>query len=268
MDGLKTQLGKRLLSSAGLLTVTISTIFIAPSWLFFAVVEGISLVALHEYLTIVQKKGINVPRTLGLVFGGLVPFFIQGQSVSLILAAAVLVFLILYFRPELKNHALVSISVTVFGIIYVSWFMAHLIAIRRLDQGAWWVFYIILLVKGGDAGAYFVGRKFGKIKLIEHISPNKSVEGAVAGLVTSFLLSAISIIYLEDVSLLHLTVLGISMGILAQLGDLGESVLKRDIGVKDSGVIPGLGGMLDVLDSLLLTIPFLYYYLVFILGAS
>ena len=157
---------------------------------------------------------------------------------------------------------------TTFGVVYISWFMGHLIAIRALEDGPWWAFYIILLVKGGDGGAYFFGRKFGKIKLIEHISPNKSVEGAIAGMVTSLLLSMACGLFMPSVSMSQFIVLGILMGLVAQLGDLGESLLKRDIGIKDSGAIPGLGGMLDVLDSLLLTVPFFYYYLTLVLGVA
>ncbi|MDD5671236.1 MAG: phosphatidate cytidylyltransferase, partial [Candidatus Omnitrophica bacterium] len=116
------------------------------------------------------------------------------------------------------------------------------------------------------AGAYFVGKNYGKIKLIEHISPNKSVEGAVGGFLTTVALSLLSFIYLPHVPFVHLLVLGILTGLLAQLGDLAESVMKRDAGVKDSGAVPGLGGILDILDSLILTIPFIYYYITIVLG--
>jgi len=129
-----------------------------------------------------------------------------------------------------------------------------------------WVLYLVLLIKTGDAGAYFIGTKFGKTKLFESVSPNKSWEGAWGGFVTTVLLSLISSVYLRDVSFLHLLILGTVLGVIAQLGDLIESLMKRNVGVKDSGEVPGLGGILDVLDSLIFTTPFLYFYITFFIG--
>ena len=136
---------------------------------------------------------------------------------------------------------MISTAVTLFGIVYACWFFLHLLKIKTLPHGEFWIFYTILVVKGGDAGAYFVGRKFGKAKLIEHISPNKSIEGAVGGFLTTLILSLCAKIYLPHVPLSHLLVLGIVAGVLSQLGDLAESLIKRDVGVKESGRIPGLG---------------------------
>ncbi|MBI3998984.1 MAG: phosphatidate cytidylyltransferase, partial [Candidatus Omnitrophica bacterium] len=176
-----------------------------------------------------------------------------------------LAFFIFYFRPQLKEHALINTALSLFGLVYVAWFFSFLAKIRVLEHGALWVFYVILIIKAGDAGAYFIGKKFGSHKYIIHISPNKSVEGSIAGFVVTFLLSLLSKLYLKDIPLSHLAILGIVLGVLGQLGDLAESLLKRDAGVKDSGNIPGLGGVLDVLDSLLLAIPVTYYYLTVVL---
>ena len=130
-----------------------------------------------------------------------------------------------------------------------------------MEYGERWVFYLIFIVKMGDAAAYFIGKRFGRHKYAVHISPNKSIEGAVAGFVVTVICSLLAKLYLDHVPLAHLAILGILIGVLGQLGDLAESLLKRDAGVKDSGHIPGLGGVLDVVDSLLLTIPATYYYL-------
>lgn len=261
-----TQLQKRLIMSAFFVSLAVFTTFKAPTWFFFLFVEVFQLIALYEYLEIAKHKGITVKRTIALIAGALIPFAIFHYSVSFILMLAVLALFVFHFKPSLKAQVLVSIAVTAFGLLYVSWFSAHLLKIRELDSGPAWVFYLLLIVKGGDAGAYFVGRKLGRTKLIEHVSPNKSVEGAIGGFATSIILSLISALFLPPVAWLHLVVLGGLLGVLAQLGDLGESLIKRDSGVKDSGVIPGLGGILDMLDSLLLTIPFLYYYLILMIG--
>jgi len=148
----------------------------------------------------------------------------------------------------------------------VGWFFSFITKIRAFPDGQLWVFYLIFILKMGDAAAYFVGKKFGAHKYIVHISPNKSVEGALAGFAMTVAMSLLSKIYLKEVPFWHFLSIGILMGILGQLGDLAESLLKRDTGVKDSGSIPGLGGMLDVIDSLLLAIPVLYYYLAVVHG--
>lgn len=255
-------LQKRLLVSALLVSLTIFTIFFTPMWFFFLVVVSFVLLGLNEFLAMAEKKGIVINRILGLFFGALLAFSVYFSNEAVVLAGASLCLFIFNFHRRLREQALLSTAVTVFGIIYVAWFFSHLIKIHLLPHGAFWVFYAILLVKGGDAGAYFIGRKYGRVKLIEHISPNKSVEGAVAGFVVTLLLSLVSKIYLPQVAWLHLFVLGAAIGVLSQIGDLAESLIKRDVGVKDSGLIPGLGGILDVLDSLLLSLPFVYYYIV------
>jgi phosphatidate cytidylyltransferase len=258
----KKQLAKRLASSAVLISLTIATIFWAPDWLYFFVVECFILLALNEFFALAEKKGIPIHRALGLFLGALVPFSFYFGSDTMILMVACLALFILHFHPKLRDQALISTSVTIFGIIYVSWFLSYLIELRHAPDGPFWVFYTLLLVKGGDAGAYFVGNKYGRQKLIEHISPNKSIEGAIGGFVTTVVLSLISKIYLPYAAIYHLFILGVLIGVLAQLSDLGESLLKRGAGIKDSGQVPGLGGFLDVLDSLLLTVPFAYYYVV------
>lgn len=262
------QLLKRLCSSAVLIAVTLSAVFLAPNWFFFLVIEAFILLALNEYLSLAEKKGVVINRVLGLFYGGLLPFSFFFPADSIILVMAVLSFFIFNFHRRLREQALISTSVTLFGIIYVAWFFSHFTKLKYLPNGSCWVFYTILLVKGGDAGAYFVGKAFGRNKLIEHVSPNKSIEGAIAGFITTVLLSLISKSYLPKVEWTHLMVMGTVLGVLAQFGDLAESLIKRDVGVKDSGHVPGLGGILDVLDSLLLCVPFVYYYVTAFPGVS
>ncbi len=256
-----TTLGKRLAVSAVLVSLTIYTIFFAPHWFFFLIIETFGLLGLSEFFAMAEKKDVEINRVLGLFCGGLIPISVYFAWEPVIIVAACLCLFIFNFSRRKVENPLITTSVTVFGIIYVTWFFSHLLKLREMPHGAALVFYSILLVKGGDAGAYFVGRKFGRVKLIEHISPNKSVEGAWGCLATTVLLSLLSKIYLPHLPLFHLFILGLILGVVSQLGDLGESLLKRDAGVKDSGTIPGLGGILDVLDSLLLTVPVIYYYI-------
>ncbi len=123
------------------------------------------------------------------------------------------------------------------------------------------IVYLILVTKSGDIGAYFIGTRFGRHSLIPRISPNKTVEGMLGGLGFSVLVSLVSINFLPSFSLIRLLILGLVLGTLAQVGDLSESLIKRDCGVKDSGqTFPGLGGVLDTIDSVLFTVPIFYFY--------
>lgn len=257
----KNQLAKRLWVSALLVTVAGYTIFYAPAWFFFLVIEAFVLLGLNEFLTLAERKGLVINRALGLFFGALFPLSYYFPSESLIFVIACLALFVFNFHRKLREQALVSTALTTFGLVYVAWFFSFLMKIRYLPNGAQWVFYTVSIVKLGDAAAYFVGKAFGRMKLVEHISPQKSVEGALAGFLTTVLASLVSKAYLSHVDGAHLLVMGIAVGFLSGLGDLAESLIKRDVGVKDSGALPGLGGILDVLDSLLLAIPFVYYYI-------
>lgn len=259
------QLVKRILTSAIFILAALAVIFVLPHWCFFLMVEAFILVGLWEFFSLAEQKGLLVHRGFGLVFGALLPFsaYFSLQPTNLLMVIVAL--FIFLFNRKSPDKTITSVSVSVFGIIYVAWFFSYLIKIKLLPDGAAWVAYTILTVKGGDMAAYFVGKKFGKTKLLEHVSPKKSIEGAIAQMFATIGLSVASIFYLH-VSPIHLMILGAAIGALALLGDLAESLIKRDAGVKDSGNIPGLGGMLDVMDSLLFTVPVVYFYLTMILG--
>ena len=260
------QLAKRLTWSAVFGTISIYAIFFAPTWLFLLVVEAFIVLGLREYFALVERKGFFINRYLGLTFAVLLPLPYYFAGDVMILSVAVLCLFIFNFHRKLKEDASVSTALTTFGLIYVAWFFSFMTKIRMLNDGPWWIFYLILIIKAGDAAAYFVGKAFGTHKLIAHISPNKSQEGAVAGFLATVALSFGSKIYLVHTPISHLIILGVVFGILSPLGDLAESLLKRDVGIKDSGRIPGLGGVLDIMDSLLLTVPVLYYYLTALRG--
>jgi phosphatidate cytidylyltransferase len=138
-----------------------------------------------------------------------------------------------------------------------------------IQDGRWWLIYVLAVTKMTDIGAYFCGKLFGKTKLAAYISPKKTIEGSLGGLiigiVTSYVFSEGMHGWLTPLPMI-LTVsqsiwLGGITSFLAQFGDLSESLLKRDMGVKDSNQLPGVGGMLDMMDSLVFTAPFIYIYL-------
>ena len=122
--------------------------------------------------------------------------------------------------------------------------------------------FLLLVTKGGDTGAYLVGSVMGRHLLFPKVSPKKSIEGAVGGLLASVGISLLCRSWFPQVPIGHLACLGFLLGSLAQVGDLCESLIKRDCGVKDSGThLPGFGGFLDVLDSIIFTAPVFYFYL-------
>ena len=255
------QLTKRLISSAVLLALSLYAIFGVPKWAFILLLEVFIWMGLSEYFDIAEKKGFVLNRYLGLVFASLFPLSYYVPAESAVFLVAVLCIFTFNFHRRLKDQALVSTALTIFGLIYVAWFLSFLAKIKWLDGGSFWVMYVIVVVKLGDSGAYFIGKSYGRHKYAVHISPNKSVEGAVGGFLVTVLASVLSKSYLPSVPFFHLFWLGVVVGILAQLGDLAESLIKREVGIKDSGHWPGLGGALDVLDSLLFVLPCVYYYL-------
>jgi len=255
-----TGLQKRLAVSGVMIAVSLSAIFIAPEWFFFLVIEAFILTGLHEYLKLAAMKGVPVHPRLSLLCGGLLPLGVWFGAETLVLLLSCLALFAANFRKEDHPHALLSTALGLFGILYVAWFFSFMSRLHALNDGPAWVFYAILTVKGGDAAAYFVGKRYGRRRLAEAISPKKSIEGAIGGFVATLVLSIFSAVYLPAASLWHLVLLGVVTGVLSQLGDLVESLIKRDVGVKDSGQVPGLGGILDVMDSLLLTVPFIYTF--------
>ncbi|MFC1808456.1 phosphatidate cytidylyltransferase [Candidatus Omnitrophota bacterium] len=248
------------------------SVFIAPGWLFITISVLLIGLGLFEFFNMVSKKGIPVYKYFGVIIGCIIPISMyfefkpsEGSQFLLMTAVCLAVFLLQFARQK-TEHALVGISTTVFGVFYISWLLSFMVKLRVAPpyglDGRLLVIYILLVTKLGDVAAYFFGTAFGKHQLIPHISPKKSVEGTIAGFLTSFFV-AISFKWLiAPVGIVHVLCLGLLLGILSQIGDLSESLIKRDCKVKDSGFIfPGMGGMLDSADSLLFTTPIFYFYL-------
>lgn len=148
------------------------------------------------------------------------------------------------------------------GLLYLPLLLGHLIPLRMLPAGREWIFLTLMVIMGCDSFAYFVGRKFGKRKLYPAVSPNKSIEGALGGLFGSVLAVLIArATFLPAIGIADGVLIGLLLGVAGQIGDLFESLLKRACKVKDSGsLIPGHGGILDRLDSLLFAFPVVYYF--------
>ena len=148
------------------------------------------------------------------------------------------------------------------GLVYLPVLLGFIVWIRRFDDGVGWIFLLLAATWMGDTGAYFAGRAFGKHKLFERISPKKTWEGAIGGLVFSVAFGGlVKFLALPEVPWVHALVVAALIDIAGVLGDLVESMFKRSFGVKDSGrIMPGHGGILDRIDSLLFSAPVAWAY--------
>lgn len=240
--------------------------------LFVLVVASIIVSALWEYYKIAKVNGCQPVEVIGIITSVCFVYALyltmgqdQPDLPTILLGFFFLTAFIFYFISGI--NPLVNLAITAFGVIYLAVPLSLMILID-IDYGRYWMLYLLLVTKFTDMGAYFAGKQWGKHKLAPVISPKKTWEGAAAGfffgMLASFALDKFSLEYynlpLFSSSLQSLFFGGL-MSIAAQVGDLSESLLKRDSGVKDSNKLPGLGGILDMVDSLIFTTPLLYYFL-------
>ena len=262
-------LARRLVTSSLLIALIAGVLFLAGGFLFSVLALVFVVLALFEFFTLLRQAKIPCYRFFGVAMGAVIPLCVyleQGSTRSgevLFLILGCLFLFILQFSHKNNSEALVGISLTLFGILYVSWFLSFLVKIRFLDGGALWVAYILAVTKAGDIGAYTIGTLMGRHSLVPHISPKKSVEGMLGGWLASVAISVAMRPYLPLAwSVQHLLILGLLIGIVGQIGDLSESLMKRFCQTKDSGgLLPGMGGILDAVDSVLFTAPIFYFHL-------
>lgn len=167
-----------------------------------------------------------------------------------------------------QTHGLTDPALLAFGPLYIGLSLSHLLLTRSLADGAWLIFFVVLVTWAGDTGAYYVGMSMGRHKLAPTISPNKTIEGFVGGLVFAIMAAFASREwFLPSFTTGDCIGTGLLLTVAGVTGDLAESALKRGAGVKDSGaLLPGHGGILDRLDSLLFTAPVFYYYVTLVKG--
>lgn len=262
------KLPARILTSAVLIGATAFVLFRGGPFLFSLEVTVFVALALYEFFQLLRKDGVPVSSHFGLMMGVAIPVVVylefgltQSGEILFLVLGCLFLFIIKFFRNNAQS--LVGISLTLFGILYVSWFLSFLIKIRFLPGGVTWVAFLIAVTKAADIGAYLVGTAFGRHSLVPHISPKKSVEGLVGGLALSTAAALAIRPYLPiPFGIGHTAVLGLLLGTLGQIGDLSESLLKRFCHAKDSGgLLPGMGGVMDAVDSILFTAPIFYFHL-------
>jgi len=251
----------RILTSAAGIPILIYLIEFAPASLFSGFVIVAMLIALHEYFGMTEG---NVPLPLRLT-GFLLAVVAALFSSYLGLAPVVILCVALFVRTNPKQ-AFFGSAFTIFGVLYIGMLIGYLILIRRVDDGPDLLMMLFVIIWANDIFAYFFGRAIGKHKLAPLVSPNKTVEGAIAGFVFGILAAVLFChFFVEQLTIVQGAIAGAVIGVLGQIGDLCESVLKRAANIKDSGMIlPGHGGVLDRIDSLLFGAPAMYYlYLIF-----
>jgi len=236
---------------------------------FFAFVLGIGIISYYEFWLFVKNKDINANLIVGIISVGMIITNSYNSFIDyypLLITILLLLTFIELFRN--KNSAIINLGTTLLGILYFGFFASALLSIRELyqvdyTQGGLLIISIFASIWICDSAAFFGGTALGKHKLFPRVSPNKSWEGAIFGLLFAVIAMVISkIIVLDFLSWFDVITIGLIVGIIGQIGDLIESLFKRDAGVKDSSaLIPGHGGIFDRFDSLLYTAPAVLLYI-------
>lgn len=267
----KNNLRLRLLAALVLIPIAIICVFLG-GYYFLGLIVLVTVQALREFHYMMLPQGTRIQRKFMTPIAIAIPILVYLNEL-LILSWVIGLFIIITFVIELfrnRPNPATNIAMSIFALIYPVLFFASLIAIRErysMDVGAAYIeggWYLMLVFAGiwmCDSAAYITGSLIGKHKLFPRVSPNKSVEGAVAGLIASIGICAVGSQFTASVSIEFGLLMGLVIGVAAQIGDLIESLIKRDFGVKDAGsLIPGHGGILDRADSVLFTAPIMWLF--------
>jgi len=230
-----------------------------------------TFLGLREYYNLVLPHSKRIERAVGiglaLILSLLLSFgHMKEISPFLVIMLLVLAVLVMAVSQDLSS-TISKIGIALFGILFIGFLLAYVSLVRNMPNGKSWVLFLIITVWAGDISALLSGSFLGRHKLYPKISPNKTFEGLAGAIVGSIIVAlAFSWLFIPNLKGGACTLLALGLGILGQLGDFTESMLKRSAQVKDSGtLIPGHGGMLDRLDSFFFSAPFLHYALLYFL---
>lgn len=260
----------RIITAAIILPILIASILV--SWLaplFVALALAAMLLGLYEFWLLARRREMKPDVVVGFAAAAAVftAFYFDEPPLLLLILPA---FAIIALAAEMLRGApfekmMASVGATVLGVMYVALLGGHLVAVRtgfRQELSAELLAFFFLVIMGSDTGAYYTGRAFGRHKLAPKVSPGKTWEGAIGGMAASLLMAAVAHYWFFPALPLKLGLpLAALMNVLGVIGDLTESALKRGAGAKDAAqILPGHGGLLDRLDSLLFNAPVIYYF--------
>jgi phosphatidate cytidylyltransferase len=279
---------RRLLSFVVLWTIVLVALFsgspLVSNYVFLVIMVFLAVTGLAEFYGLIEKRELVCFKWWGLLGGlllmigtflnltGLIgtsgsPARVNDFETSFLILFVLGLCLCQFFSRS-NTAGILAISTTLFGLMYVPWLLNFIQKINFFPhvEGHYYLLYFILITKSSDSGAYAVGSLIGRHKMIPRISPGKTWEGFGGAVLASVLASVLFVHFFGDkmagMNLMHAIVLGIILSVGAVIGDLIESIFKREAGVKDSGrFFPGIGGILDLLDSLLFNAPIMYLYL-------
>lgn len=263
---------KRWITGIILIAAILFVIFYTSVEVLAAVIILVIIGGVWEYNNLVFGDGFCKEKAQTIVFALIIPLvflFGDNQFLIAILAFCVMsVFIMFLWRVNEENFDIIKVAKVLFGIIYIPFLMSHFILLRKLPAGEWWIMFVLVLALVGDTVALYVGKYFGRKKLLALVSPGKTVEGTIA-LVCGGVLSCVIYAYyfLPAVPTKHILFLSFFGSVIGQLGDLCESAIKRNYGQKDaSSLLPGHGGLLDRMDCLMFIAPFVYYYYIYVMA--
>jgi len=276
---------RRLASTVTLWTIVLLALFssnrIVSDYVFMLLILFLAVTGLIEFYGLVEKRNLVCFKRWGILGGILLnltgkmgtpaqiggPARVNDFEISFIILFVLGLCLCQFFSKS-NTAGILAISTTLFGLMYVPWLLNFIQKINFFPgvDGHYYLLYFMLITKFSDTGAYTVGSLIGKHKMIPRISPGKTWEGFVGAIAVSTLASLLFTHFLghkmHGMNWIHAIILGVILSVSAVVGDLIESLFKREAGVKDSGhFFPGIGGILDLLDSLLFNAPLMYLYL-------
>lgn len=262
---------KRWLTGILLAAVMLAVIIFASAEILTAIITIFIIGGVWEYNRIVFGKGFLKEKIEINIFAIVIPAVVLfGTSqllVSVLTFCILCVFILFLWSVKESTFDVLMVAKVIFGIMYIPLLTSHFILLRLLEKGVYWILLVLIIAIVGDTAGLYIGKYFGKNKLSMLVSPGKTIEGTI-GLVFGSVSGCLifSYFFFPEVSRVHILIISFVGSIIGQMGDLCESAIKRNYGLKDaSSLLPGHGGLLDRMDSLIFIAPFVYYYRIFVI---